>query len=413
MSSALRPSHEQQRLRLLQELRLQDTSREEVFDRLVRAAADLFHAPIAGLAFVGEHQLWLKSSCGVPKLELRRDTSISPHAILGRSVLVIPDALQDARSKESPLVKGSPGIRFFACAPVFADENTAVGTLCVCDTVTRAWNEEDSAALSNLAALTSDVLRSRRRDLAGQATTTVKQHFIDRAERDLREPARIIRELAEAPPADAAAGCRDAIAAGRTAIEMVEELLDHARIETGSLSARAAPVHPEEMLEALSREWGVRAAEKDLELHVDWEGDLPRTLETDPRLIHSILTRLVSNAVKFTPSGIVSVTGCISAKPEGGWALRFQVADTGVGMPAAKVKSLFQATALAADAAAGDDEGLGLGCYITRTLVDQLGGSIMADSSPGAGTTIEIYVPCDPVVWYQTRSEPVNDSAAA
>lgn len=146
------PVDEAERLQALQSLHLLDTDREERFDRFTRLARRLFNVPIALVSLVDADRQWFKSAQGLDEVsETPRDISFCGHAILRPEPMVVPDALQDQRFVDNPLVVGPPHIRFYAGRPLRGPSGHPVGTLCLLDTVPRQLSEEDLALLGDLA----------------------------------------------------------------------------------------------------------------------------------------------------------------------------------------------------------------------------------------------------------------------
>ncbi len=160
MPPAPLPENEVQRLRSLHALDILDTPPEERFDRLTRVARRLFDAPIALMSLVDADRQWFKSRPGLDFPESPRDYSFCTHAILGEGVFVVPDALQDDRFRDSPLVTSFPEIRFYAGCPVRAPDGSPLGTLCVIDHEPRDIDDDDVEALRDLAAMAEQELKS-------------------------------------------------------------------------------------------------------------------------------------------------------------------------------------------------------------------------------------------------------------
>ncbi|MCA9797879.1 MAG: hypothetical protein KC910_39000, partial [Candidatus Eremiobacteraeota bacterium] len=123
--------------------------------------------------------------------------------------------------------------------------------------------------------------------------------------------------------------------------------------------------------------------EKDLELIVRVEPGLPRSFVGDVGRIRQIITNLLGNAVKFTDSGHVLVNVTL----DGGNMLRFSVTDTGIGIPADKLKLVFEKFSQVDASSTRRHEGTGLGLAITSRLVDLMGGEIGVESEEGKGST--------------------------
>ena len=147
-----RPPDEDRRLQALRSLALLDTEAEERFDRITRTATRLFGVPIALVSLVDECRQWFKSKQGLKVTETSRDISFCGHAILGPGPLVVPDALQDPRFADNPLVTGPPYIRFYAGFPLRGPGDQNLGTLCLISPEPRGFSETDQRQLRDLAA---------------------------------------------------------------------------------------------------------------------------------------------------------------------------------------------------------------------------------------------------------------------
>jgi CheY-like chemotaxis protein len=147
------PPDEERRLQALWACGVLDTEAEERFDRFTRIAAALFDVPIALVSLVDRDRQWFKSRRGLDARETTRDSAFCAHAILGEDVLQVPDALQDDRFADNPLVTGEPRVRFYAGAPLTLKNGTHAGTLCVIDHRARNLDEGQLQLLRDLARL--------------------------------------------------------------------------------------------------------------------------------------------------------------------------------------------------------------------------------------------------------------------
>lgn len=152
MRKAPIPENEAQRITALRSLGLLDTLPEERFERITRIAQRLFDVPIASLTLIDANRQWFKSCIGMPGQESPRDIAFCAHAILSDDVLVIPDALDDPRFSDNPLVTGEPHIRFYAGMPLSGPGGFKVGTLCIIDSRPRHFSAADRHTLKDLAA---------------------------------------------------------------------------------------------------------------------------------------------------------------------------------------------------------------------------------------------------------------------
>ena len=173
MQAAL-PDDEDARLEALRELEILDSAPEGEYDDLALIASQICDTPISLISLIDRDRQWFKAKVGTDTRETSRDIAFCAHAILQRDLFVVPDATEDPRFSDNPLVKADPGIRFYAGAPLRSPDGHALGTLCVLDRKPRRLTpeQEDSLrALSRQVEAQLD-LRSRlvqeRRD-AGEA----------------------------------------------------------------------------------------------------------------------------------------------------------------------------------------------------------------------------------------------------
>ncbi|WP_432453998.1 MULTISPECIES: sensor domain-containing diguanylate cyclase [unclassified Agarivorans] len=158
MQAPKTPDNEASRLKALCQLNVLDTQPEERFDRITRMAKRLFDVPIALVSLVDENRQWFKSCFGLDVCETGRDISFCGHAILGERTFIIGDATQDPRFADNPLVTDNPHIRFYAGHPLSATSGEKLGTLCIIDSRSRHFTDDDLQALVDLAAMVEQEL---------------------------------------------------------------------------------------------------------------------------------------------------------------------------------------------------------------------------------------------------------------
>ena len=169
------PHNEIERLATLKSLEVLDTPPEERFDRVTRMARRMFGVPVALVSLVDENRQWFKSRAGLDATETPRNVSFCGHAILGDDILLIPDALEDERFADNPLVTGDPHIRFYAGCPLRASNGDKLGTLCLLDVQPRDFDQSDREALHDLASMVEDELAAFQ-----SATTDELTHISNR-----------------------------------------------------------------------------------------------------------------------------------------------------------------------------------------------------------------------------------------
>ncbi len=153
MLAPSKPVNEAERVNTLRAMNILDTAPEERFDRLTRLARRLFDVPIALVSLVDVNRQWFKSCQGLSATETPRDISFCGHAILGEQVLMIPDATNDERFHDNPLVTGEPHIRFYAGCPLRVGNGAKIGTLCLIDSRPRILDAEERELLRDLASM--------------------------------------------------------------------------------------------------------------------------------------------------------------------------------------------------------------------------------------------------------------------
>tara|TARA_R110002167_G_scaffold339500_1_gene547243 strand:- start:10362 stop:11315 length:954 start_codon:yes stop_codon:yes gene_type:complete len=154
------PENEAERLHALRTLQVLDTAHEERFDRVTRMAKRMFGVSISLVSLVDEDRQWFKSKQGLEATETPRDISFCGHAINGDGLFIIPDASEDLRFSDNPLVTDAPNIRFYAGYPLKIREGLNIGTLCIIDQSPKTMDEEDQQLFKDLGAMIEQEIKS-------------------------------------------------------------------------------------------------------------------------------------------------------------------------------------------------------------------------------------------------------------
>ena len=192
--------------------------------------------------------------------------------------------------------------------------------------------------------------------------------------------------------------------AGSDLLNLINDILDLSKIESGTISIEIGDMPMSSLKQHMERTFRQLAADKGIELKVDFEESLPETIRTDEKRLQQVVLNLLSNAFKFTSEGSVTLSAsCV----ESGWstnhpvlrnfdqAIEIAVTDTGIGIPEDKQKLIFEAFQQADATTSRKYGGTGLGLSISREIARLLGGELQVRSKPGAGSTFTLFVPLE------------------
>lgn len=180
---------------------------------------------------------------------------------------------------------------------------------------------------------------------------------------------------------------RTIFSSGEHLLEMINEVLDLSKVESGTVEVSLHPVHLRRLLGALVDEFQMRASQKNLRFTVSLTGSIPDYIATDPVRLKQVLYNLAGNAIKFTERGGVSLD-----VQQANSRIRFEIRDTGKGIPEKDLAHLFKPFYQASN---NDQtgQGVGLGLYISQRIVQLLGGELGVASTLGKGSTFWFDLP--------------------
>ncbi len=162
MQSAPLPANEELRLEALRRFGANNALFDPDFDELALLAAEICNTPIALVTLIDEDRQWLKGRAGTELTQTSREVSFCSHAILGSDLFVVPDAAEDERFADNPMVVGDPNIRSYTGAPLMTSDGYALGTVCVIDREPRVLSAQEGEALKVLGRRIVALLELRR-----------------------------------------------------------------------------------------------------------------------------------------------------------------------------------------------------------------------------------------------------------
>jgi signal transduction histidine kinase/ActR/RegA family two-component response regulator len=249
-----------------------------------------------------------------------------------------------------------------------------------------------------------------------EAASQAKSAFVATISHEIRTPlngvigmSELLMEAALAPP------LREYVETINTSskllLDLINDILDFSKLSAGALSLKAGTVALEPLVRDTIALFATQALDAGLDLRVQFAAGVPQIVEADELRLRQILANLVGNAVKFTPSGSVTVSVTAGAVVDERATVSCEVSDTGIGIPASMQEAIFEPFRQADMSKTRRFGGTGLGLSISRHLAAMMNGSISVRSALGAGSTFSLTVPLHVVSSVPSIAECVSVSS--
>ena len=408
------PPDEEDRLSALRAAEILDTEPEEAFERVVDLACSVFNVPIAIVSMVDRDRQWFKAARGLSVRETARDIAFCSYTILNDGICLVPDATQDSRFQNNPLVTDLPSIRFYAGAPVHSEGGFRIGTLCVVDTKPRHdFGPVQQAQLSAMAAIIADEFKLRQSGaklrrlaeeaaaarLAAESDTATKSEFLATMSHEIRTPMNGIIGMTDLLIDSGLTDLQGHYAstlksAANHLLGLISDVLDFSKLEAGALQLESVATDLGALVSETVALMAPLVREKKIVIGAVIAPEVPKSVLCDPARLRQILLNIAGNAVKFTEKGgVIIEVGVVGGGSSGPQRLRFSVRDTGIGINPDDLPRLFNRFSQVDGSISRRFGGTGLGLSICDRLVSLLGGNLAVLSTPGVGSDFHFEIP--------------------
>lgn len=395
MEIAKKPHNESMRVAMLKKLRILDTPAEQSYDNITQLLAKIFDVPTCLISLVDSERQWFKSRHGMQCSETSRDIAFCSHAILQDDVFIIEDARLDERFNSNPLVTTVPEVISYIGIPLNVGNGLRLGTLCLIDTKPRTYSNKDIEILKSFARQIETLFELRLKNIEVNEMANYRARFLAEMSHEIRTPVSGIMSIsyilkekaAQSENSDIKEYSEILIDCSNDLLTVVNDILDYSKLENRKMNLERKEFNLVDLINQSVRQFLPKFKSKNIDVSIDIAPSVPLSVISDPTRIKQVLINLISNALKFTDSGKVSITSKLKDQSADSLTLEFAVTDTGIGIAKEKLAALFNPYNQADESIARVYGGTGLGLSICKGLVDLLEGNIWCESKPKKGST--------------------------
>ena len=245
-------------------------------------------------------------------------------------------------------------------------------------------------------ALEAEVLEAKE---TAVAAARVKSEFLANMSHELRTPLTSVigfsglLQASEHLPAEERVYVERIATASEALLGVINDILDYSKLEADAIEMDPEPFDTRALVDGAAAIIESQCSAKGLTLNVVVAADTPERLTGDKGRLRQVMLNFLSNAAKFTARGAVTLKVGGRSQADGGWRMRVEVTDTGIGIPSEKIGELFRRFTQADASTTRVYGGTGLGLAISRRLIELMGGEVGVESAPGAGSTFWFEAP--------------------
>jgi len=389
---------EVQRLKELYKFDILDTPYEDEFDDIVKLASLLCNTSISTITLIDSSRQWFKAKVGLENRETSKEVSFCSYAIAANTDLYqVEDATKSIIFENNPLVTGNPNICFYAGVPLISSNGFSLGTLCVIDSQPKVLNTEQVFALKVLGNQVMKLLELR---ITNQQLEITKQKLQKQVElqnkiisiiaHDVRNPVASLKSIIELSNNDLITVDEANELAEMTdkqiddVLSLLDDLLDWGKIQLNNqIGIEVVSVNLHSLIESVFKRQAAAAFLKENVLLNLVENDF--VLHTDENILRFILRNIISNAIKFTTAGTVTID---AQKTEQSVVISIQ--DTGVGITKEVIEKIMTTSNKYTSLGTNNEKGTGLGLVFVKDFIYLLKGKMWVESEVKKGTTFYI-----------------------